>query len=70
MVYSHSHVDHFGGVRGVIDEADVKAGRVQVIAPAGFTHTHRGNVPTSGDKYIATSWILYQRAEALFGQPG
>ncbi|WP_306391691.1 2OG-Fe(II) oxygenase family protein [Telluria beijingensis] len=41
-----------------------------VIAPAGFTHTHRGNVPISGDKYIATSWILYQRAETLFGQPG
>ncbi len=36
MVYSHSHVDHFGGVRGVIDEADVRAGRVMVIAPAGF----------------------------------
>ena len=36
MVYSHSHVDHFGGVRGVIDEADVLAGRVQVIAPNGF----------------------------------
>jgi alkyl sulfatase BDS1-like metallo-beta-lactamase superfamily hydrolase len=36
VVYSHSHVDHFGGVRGVIDEADVKAGKVQVIAPAGF----------------------------------
>lgn len=36
VVYSHSHVDHFGGVRGVIDEADVIAGRVQVIAPAGF----------------------------------
>ena len=36
VVYSHSHVDHFGGVRGVIDEADVRAGRVQVIAPIGF----------------------------------
>ncbi len=36
VVYSHSHVDHFGGVRGVIDEADVITGRVQVIAPAGF----------------------------------
>ncbi len=36
MIYSHSHADHFGGVRGVIDEADVVAGRVQVIAPAGF----------------------------------
>lgn len=35
VVYSHSHVDHFGGVRGVVDEADVKAGRVQVIAPSG-----------------------------------
>lgn len=38
VVYSHSHVDHFGGVRGVVDEADVKAGRVQVIAPVGFMH--------------------------------
>jgi len=36
VVYSHSHGDHFGGVRGVIDEDDVKAGRVQVIAPIGF----------------------------------
>jgi len=36
VVYSHSHVDHFGGVRGVVDEADVRAGRVQVIAPKGF----------------------------------
>lgn len=36
VIYSHSHSDHFGGVRGVIDEADVIAGRVQVIAPHGF----------------------------------
>jgi alkyl sulfatase BDS1-like metallo-beta-lactamase superfamily hydrolase len=36
VIYTHSHVDHFGGVRGVVDEADVRAGRVQVIAPAGF----------------------------------
>ncbi|MBB5205544.1 hypothetical protein HNQ51_002863 [Inhella inkyongensis] len=37
-----------------------------VIAPAGFTHTHRGRVPLSGDKYILTSWILFQRAETLY----
>jgi linear primary-alkylsulfatase len=36
VIYTHSHVDHFGGVRGVVDEADVRAGRVEVIAPAGF----------------------------------
>jgi hypothetical protein len=37
-----------------------------LVAPAGFTHTHRGNRPRGGDKYIATSWILFQRAEQLF----
>jgi len=36
VVYSHSHVDHWGGVRGVVDEADVASGRVKVIAPQGF----------------------------------
>ena len=36
VVYSHTHGDHWGGVRGVVDEADVSAGRVQIIAPDGF----------------------------------
>ena len=40
-----------------------------LIAPAAFTHTHRGNRPVGGDKYIATSWILFQRAEQIFGLP-
>ncbi len=38
-----------------------------LIAPTAFTHTHRGNMPKAGDKYIATSWVLFQRAEVLFG---
>ena len=37
VVYSHSHVDHYGGVRGIVDEADVKAGKVQILAPEHFT---------------------------------
>ena len=37
VVYSHSHVDHYGGVRGIVDEADVKAGKVKIIAPEHFT---------------------------------
>ncbi len=36
VVYSHSHGDHFGGVRGIVDEADVLAGKVQIIAPRDF----------------------------------
>jgi hypothetical protein len=40
-----------------------------LIAPTAFTHTHRGNMPQAGDKYIATSWILYRRTESLFDAP-
>jgi alkyl sulfatase BDS1-like metallo-beta-lactamase superfamily hydrolase len=36
VIYSHSHVDHFGGVRAIVTEADVKAGKVQILAPARF----------------------------------
>ena len=36
VVYTHCHVDHFGGVKGVTSQEDVDAGRVQVIAPVGF----------------------------------
>ncbi len=41
VIYTHSHADHFGGVRGVVEGADVAAGRVQIIAPEGF-HGARG----------------------------
>ena len=45
VIYSHSHGDHWGGVRGVIDEADVRAGKVEVIAPRDFMeHTISENV--------------------------
>ena len=37
-----------------------------LIAPTAFTHTHRGNTPLGGDKVIATSWILFQRADVLY----
>ncbi len=38
-----------------------------LIAPTAFTHTHRGNRPCGADKFIATSWILFQPAARLFG---
>jgi hypothetical protein len=37
-----------------------------LVAPTAFTHTHRGNRPSGGDKFIATGWVLFQRAETLF----
>lgn len=38
LLYTHSHVDHFGGAKGVVSAEDVEAGRVPVLAPAGFLH--------------------------------
>jgi alkyl sulfatase BDS1-like metallo-beta-lactamase superfamily hydrolase len=36
VIYTHTHTDHYGGVRGVVAEADVKAGKIAIIAPDGF----------------------------------
>jgi alkyl sulfatase BDS1-like metallo-beta-lactamase superfamily hydrolase len=36
VIYTHSHVDHYGGVLGVTSREAVSAGDVQVLAPAGF----------------------------------
>lgn len=36
VIHSHSHTDHYGGVRGVINQADVDSGKVKVIAPQAF----------------------------------
>lgn len=36
IVYTHSHADHFGGARGIVSQADVDSGKVQIYAPAGF----------------------------------
>ncbi|WP_406813666.1 alkyl/aryl-sulfatase [Mycobacterium sp. M23085] len=45
VIYTHSHVDHFGGVLGVISQADVDAGAVAVLAPEGFVeHAVQENV--------------------------
>jgi alkyl sulfatase BDS1-like metallo-beta-lactamase superfamily hydrolase len=60
VIYTHSHVDHFGGVLGVITEADVDAGRVAVLAPEGFTeHAVQENV------YAGTA--MTRRATYMYG---
>ncbi|MGB8793571.1 MAG: alkyl sulfatase dimerization domain-containing protein [Mycobacterium sp.] len=60
VIYTHSHVDHFGGVLGVTSQADVNAGRVAVLAPEGFTeHAVQENV------YAGTA--MTRRATYMYG---
>ncbi len=65
VVYSHSHVDHFGGVRGVADEADVASGKVMVIAPEGFMNAAIAENVFAGNAMTRrTQWqyaVLLQR---------
>jgi alkyl sulfatase BDS1-like metallo-beta-lactamase superfamily hydrolase len=60
VIYSHSHVDHFGGVRGVVDEKDVDAGLVQIIAPDRFLEE------VTAENVIAGSPMI-RRAQFQFG---
>ncbi|MFJ7416215.1 alkyl/aryl-sulfatase [Streptomyces sp. NPDC098077] len=60
IVYTHSHVDHFAGVKGVTTQEDVDAGRVPVLAPEGFTeHAVAENV------YAGTA--MARRAAYMYG---
>ncbi|WP_280348401.1 alkyl/aryl-sulfatase [Nocardia neocaledoniensis] len=60
MIYSHSHIDHFGGAKGVLAQADVDAGKCPVIAPVGFIeHAVEENV------YAGTA--MSRRAAYMYG---
>jgi linear primary-alkylsulfatase len=60
VIYTHSHVDHFGGVLGVTSQADVDAGKVSIIAPEHFTdHAVQENV------YAGTA--MARRAAYMYG---
>lgn len=37
VIFSHSHSDHFGGVGGIVTPEQVKAGKIRIIAPHGFS---------------------------------
>ncbi|MCH7373499.1 MULTISPECIES: alkyl/aryl-sulfatase [Aeromonas] len=60
VIYTHSHVDHYGGVRGVVDEADVKAGKVKIYAPAGFMESAVAENIMAGN-------VMSRRASYMYG---
>lgn len=60
VIFTHSHIDHFGGVRGVVEQADVDSGAVPIIAPEGFVeHAIAENV------YAGTA--MARRAGYMYG---
>lgn len=62
VVYTHSHGDHFGGTAALVSAEDVRAGKVQVIAPEGFLEA------AVGENLIAGP-AMGRRAAYQFGVP-
>lgn len=60
VIYSHSHADHFGGVKGVVDPRDVAAGKVKIIAPEGFLHHAASENVLAGN-------VMPRRASYMYG---
>jgi alkyl sulfatase BDS1-like metallo-beta-lactamase superfamily hydrolase len=60
VIYSHSHTDHYGGVRGVVDERAVRAGHVPIIAPDRF-------MPEVVSEAVLAGTAMIRRAQFQFG---
>jgi alkyl sulfatase BDS1-like metallo-beta-lactamase superfamily hydrolase len=62
MIYTHSHVDHFGGVKGIISDEQVAAGEVAVIAPEGFMHHAVSENVFAGTAMLRRAGYMYGAA--------
>ena len=60
VIYSHSHADHFGGVKGVVAEEDVTSGKVQIVASEGFMEFAVSENVLAGN-------VMARRASYMFG---
>ena len=60
VIYTHSHTDHFGGVRGVVVDGDVANGRVPVIAPVGF-------LDAAVSENVLAGTVMIRRAMYMYG---
>ncbi len=60
LIYTHSHVDHFGGAKGVVSEEEIEARHVPVLAPAGFLHH-----AVSENVFVGTA--MARRAGYMYG---
>lgn len=53
VIYTHTHIDHYGGVKGVVSAEDVASGKVPIIAP--------GTISSFDKHAIGENVIMRQR---------
>jgi len=62
VIFTHSHVDHFGGVAGILDQAAAERANVPIIAPAGF-------MEEATSENILAGPTMTRRAAFMYGMP-
>lgn len=62
VIFTHSHVDHFGGALGVITAEEVKARGVPVVAPVGF-------MEEATSENVLMGVAMGRRAAYMYGMP-
>jgi len=60
VIYTHSHVDHFGGVRGILSEEEVKKGKIKIYAPEGF-------IEAALDENVMAGNAMTRRGTYMYG---
>ncbi len=59
VIYTHSHIDHYGGVKGIVDETDVNSGKVKIYAPQGFLQEAVSENVYAGNAMSRRSFYMY-----------
>lgn len=59
VIYTHAHVDHFGGVKGLVTPEQVDKGEVQIIAPKGFMEAAIKENVLAGNAMIRRATFQY-----------
>jgi alkyl sulfatase BDS1-like metallo-beta-lactamase superfamily hydrolase len=59
VIYTHSHADHYGGVKGVISEDDVRAGKIKIFAPDHFMDFAVSENVIAGNAMSRRAWYMY-----------
>jgi alkyl sulfatase BDS1-like metallo-beta-lactamase superfamily hydrolase len=61
VIFSHSHLDHYGGVMGVISHEDIESGKVKIYAPEGFTEAALNESVIGGNRQTRLSGYQYSQ---------
>ncbi|CAB5068285.1 MAG: MBL fold metallo-hydrolase [Actinobacteria bacterium] len=59
VIYTHSHADHYGGIRGIVTDEEVKSGQIRIIAPEGFLEAAVSENVTAGPAMTRRAMYMY-----------